>query len=98
MNLEDDILLKSKNYCKILQSNYCFQFPVQHLGEKPFKCPDCDEAFKNSAKLGRHKRTVHTKEKYCCPVCGVEYNCLRSMKRHALKAHGVEHKHRRKNV
>lgn len=71
---------------------------VQHLGEKPFKCPDCDEAFKNSAKLGRHKRTVHTKEKYCCPVCGVEYNCLRSMKRHALKAHGVEHKHKRKNV
>ena len=73
-------------------------FSVHHLGEKPFKCPTCEECFKNSAKLARHKEIVHEKKKYYCPVCGVEYTCRRSMKKHALKNHGVEYKHKRKNA
>ena len=74
---------------------FFFYFPVHHLGEKPFKCSECDATFTNTSQVYNHKRKVHTILKFYCPVCGTEYNCFRSMKRHALKAHGYEDERKR---
>ena len=71
---------------------------MKHLGEKPFKCPECDETFANSHQVYNHKKKVHTLLKFYCPVCRSEYNCFTSMKRHALKVHGYEEKRKRSHV
>jgi len=65
---------------------------VNHLGEKPHKCPDCGIAFSIMNKLNVHKRLVHEGRKFSCDICGMEYNSQKSVKRHSLKAHGVEQK------
>ena len=71
-------------------------FSVNHLGEKPHKCPDCGLAFSIMNKLNVHKRLVHEGKKFSCDICGMEYNSQKSVKRHSLKAHGVEQKRKYK--
>ena len=68
------------------------------MGERPFKCPECGETFTNNSQVHKHRRETHTALKYYCPVCGSEYNCFISMKRHALKSHGYKEERKRNEV
>ena len=70
-------------------------FPVNHLGEKSHKCAECGLAFSLANKLNVHRRLVHEGRKFSCDLCGMEYNSTKSVKRHCLKAHGVEHKRKK---
>ena len=60
------------NYFQVfLDSDLTLLLPRLHIGEKPFKCPDCDAAFHRKSYLTEHM-FVHTGvSKYQCQECKV---------------------------
>ena len=69
---------------------------------KPFKCPNCNKAFKIKWQLNRHDRQVHEKRerkymkhikkgrKFVCSVCSKEFTHPQNLKTHILKEHQVK--------
>lgn len=55
-----------------------------HTGERPYKCPMCPYACKQSSKLARHRRTHGTlgEGPFRCRTCGVPFTHSSTLERH----------------
>ena len=59
-----------------------FQTIPLFLGEKPFKCPQCDMTFTRSSSLTRHQ-IIHSGNKpYQCKICSKGFNRNGNLKDH----------------
>ena len=55
-----------------------------HTGERPYQCPHCTYASRDTFKLNRHLR-IHTGEKpYKCDLCHACFTQSNSLKEHRL--------------
>lgn len=57
-----------------------------HTNEYPFKCSECDSAFKQKITLVRHKKT-HTGEKIPCDHCPKSFSRTAVLKKHIIRNH-----------
>ena len=63
------------------------------VGEKPFKCKNCNKAFAQRANLKKHEMLHLGIRPHGCPVCSKTYSQYANMKKHIL----VHQKHHQKH-
>lgn len=64
------------------RSKLIIHYDTVHLDVRNFKCPDCNQLFKEAIQLKRHRDSVHLKNKVKCEYCGQEFNSLSSKLNH----------------
>ena len=63
-----------------------------HLGLKPHKCTECDEAFGVKSHLTSHIKSVH-ENAFVCPTCNKAFGQKVNLERHISSVHeGIRHK------
>ena len=68
-------------------------FAVKHMGDKPYSCGHCGEAFKSWGKMKIHEDQIHLNIKNTCYVCGNTFGSKPIMKRHIRQVHlGIKRK------
>lgn len=62
-----------------------------HTGERPYKCPVCDQRFSVKSNMLRHLNShkVNDKDAFICRICHIPFNTLRALSNHA-KHHSFE--------
>lgn len=66
-----------------------------HTGERPFKCPECDKAFRNQSQRQVHMRRKHTPcdvnpRPHKCPHCELTFEYPFFLNGHIRKIHTGE--------
>ena len=85
-------------YCACIWSDYCrlIEHIPSHIGSKPYRCIQCDVAFKTSAALRKHfQRSHRVNRPFACTTTGCEFvsNLWTEFKVHNLNYHGGEKRH-----
>ena len=77
---DDDVSSMEQKMCRFCRkqcrsySDLVKHVDDTHVGQKAFKCPECDKEFIRRDKLSIHYR-IHTGVKpHSCPVCGKSFN------------------------
>lgn len=61
---------------------------MQHLDERPFKCPQCEIKFRTKPQMLDHIKTIHTKEQpFACLDCNHLFSTNKQLKKHYLSKH-----------
>ncbi len=81
-----EYICKICNNFKARSKSHLIRHMRVHTGQRPFRCPHCQRAFKQPAHLTTHIR-IHTGEKpFSCTACGKAFNrssdCNSHMKTH----------------
>jgi hypothetical protein len=58
--------------------------PDENAIDRPFLCEVCDGMFKFKSTLNRHRRTVHTSNRFNCVTCDKTFTRLYVARRHGL--------------
>lgn len=58
-----------------------------HTGEKPLRCSDCGQYFRESSNLTKHRRTHMRKGGYPCDICRRDFTRLDQLRRHLMATH-----------
>ena len=85
-------------YCACIWSDYCrlIEHIPSHIGSRPYRCIQCDVAFKTSAALRKHfQRSHRVNRPFACTTAGCEFvsNLWTEFKVHNLNYHGGEKRH-----
>ena len=85
-------------YCACIWSDYCrlIEHIPSHIGTRPYRCIQCDVAFKTSAALRKHfQRSHRVNRPFACTTAGCEFvsNLWTEFKVHNLNYHGAEKRH-----
>lgn len=54
------------------------------LGERPYKCEDCDKTFTQRANLKKHEMVHLGLRPHSCPICYRSYSQYSNLKKHLL--------------
>jgi len=60
---------------------------AEHNVERPWQCEHCSNAYKHSKNLNDHVQTDHTKIRFPCSLCGVEYTRKLMLGYHMNRVH-----------
>ncbi|TNN07162.1 Zinc finger protein, partial [Schistosoma japonicum] len=63
----------------------------KHSDERNFPCTECDQRFKTSGTLWRHKKTHEKRVYHLCPICSTSFTRLSNLNRHLLRTHKQKH-------
>ena len=74
-------------YPSVYVLKHYFSFTVKHLGELPYKCDECNEAFNRRDKLVKHIDRTHVGKKYPCDICSKEFSEKGEVRRHIRRVH-----------
>ncbi|KAL7029444.1 hypothetical protein ACKWTF_006248 [Chironomus riparius] len=68
------------------KSVYQRHYTVIHMGQKKFKCDECNKGFSGKTHLEYHKKAAHSDivPSIPCEICGTLYKSLETLKRHFI--------------
>ena len=90
---------KECEFCKkpVVLSNYEKHVRIQHMGDKPYKCDQCDKTYGTKSHLRLHEKITHKNERFQCDECGMSLTTYQSLRKHIqVKHRGIplERKHK----
>merc|ERR1712203_898568 len=58
-----------------------------HQGKKKYACDQCEMSYRGPSALARHKRAIHEKIEFPCPLCDYKAGYQSNVDQHFIKVH-----------